>query len=168
MAALTLANHSGGAKGMLPPSTCKQHSATMVTCTAPALGVTQVTFRTYPSLTALYDAYTAQVTSLNSGQFKANFQDCGLQQTYGEVSWNHQFQHPKNYSVAQSSSGTLTDDQAAGRVFCALANGQESFIWTQNNGHLLAVVVGPVHEDVWNWWLNIHHNIGFAGAPMNM
>jgi serine/threonine-protein kinase len=168
MAALTLANQSGGAKGMLPPSTCKQHSATMVTCTAPALGVAQVTFRTYPSLTALYDAYTAQVTSLNSGQFKVNFQDCGLQQTYGEVSWNHQFQHPKNYSVAQSSSGMLSEDQAAGRVFCTLANGQESFVWTQNSGHLLAVVAGPVHEDVWNWWLNIHHNIGFAGSPMNM
>ena len=58
MAALTLANQSGGAKGLLPPSTCKQQSATMVTCTAPAPGITQVTFRTYPSLTALYAAYT--------------------------------------------------------------------------------------------------------------
>jgi hypothetical protein len=29
-------------------------------------------------------------------------------------------------------------------------------------------VAGPVHEDVWTWWLNIHHNIGFAGMPMNM
>ena len=168
MAAIILANQSGGAKGMLPPSTCTQHSATMVTCTAPALGVTQVTFRTYPSLTALYGAYTAQVSALNSGQFTANFQDCGLEQTYGEVSWNHQFQHPKNYSVAQLSSGKLTDDQAAGRVFCNLANGQESYVWTQNNGNLLAVVVGPVHEDVWTWWLNIHHNIGFASSPMHM
>jgi hypothetical protein len=168
MSAIILANQSGGAKGLLPPSTCKQQSATMVTCTAPAPGITQVTFRTYPSLTALYDAYTAQVKSLNSGSFQPNFQDCGIEQTYGEVSWNHQFQHPKTYSVTQSSSGTLTDDQAAGRVFCNLANGQESFVWTQNNGHLLAVVAGPVHEDVWNWWLNIHHNIGFAGAPMNM
>jgi serine/threonine-protein kinase len=166
MAALILANESGGAKGMLPPSTCKQQSATMVTCTAPAPGVTQVTFRTYPSLTALYAAYTAQVSSLNSGQFKANFQDCGLEQTYGEVSWNHQFQHPKIYSVAQSSSGNLSEDQAAGRVFCNLTNGQESFAWTQNSGHLLAVVAGPLHEDVWTWWLNIHHNIGFT--PMNM
>jgi len=168
MAALTLANESGGAKGLLPPSTCKQQSATMVMCTAPAPGITQVTFRTYPSLTALYDAYTTQVEGLNSGKFQANFQDCALQQTYGEVSWNHQFQHPKTYSVAQSSSGMLTDDQAAGRVFCTLANGQESFVWTQNSGHLLAVVVGPVHEDVWTWWLNIHHNIGFAGSPMHM
>jgi serine/threonine-protein kinase len=168
MAAIILANRSGGAKGLLPPSTCKSQSATMVTCTAPAPGITQVTFRTYPSLTALYAAYTAQVSSLNSGSFQANFRDCGVQQVYGEVSWNHLFQHPKNYSVTQSSSGQLTDDQAAGRVFCNLVNGQESFVWTQNNGNLLAVVVGPVHEDVWTWWLNIHHNIGFAGSPMNM
>jgi len=25
-----------------------------------------------------------------------------------------------------------------------------------------------VHEDVWTWWLNIHHNIGFASSPMHM
>jgi hypothetical protein len=56
MAALTLTNQSGGAKGLLPPSTSKSPSATMVTCTNPAPGVTQVTFRTYPSLTPLYAA----------------------------------------------------------------------------------------------------------------
>jgi serine/threonine-protein kinase len=168
MAAIILANQSGGAKGLLPPSTCQQQGATMVTCTAPHPGITQVTFRTYPSLAALYAAYTAQVQSLNSGSFQPNFQDCGIVQTYGEVAWNHQFQHPKTYSVAQLSSGKLTDDQAAGRVFCNLTSGQESFVWTQNNGNLLAVVSGPVHEDVWTWWLNIHHNIGFAGSPMHM
>jgi hypothetical protein len=168
MAALTLANQSGGAKGMLPPSTCTQQSATTVTCTAPAPGITQVTFRTYPSLTALYGAYTAQVQSLNSGSFQANYQDCGINQTYGEASWNHQFQHPKSYSVAQLSSGKLTEDQAAGRVFCNFTNGQENFVWTQNSGNLLAVVAGPVHEDVWNWWVGIHHNIGFAASPMHM
>ena len=168
MAALTLANRSGGAKGLLPPSACKQQSATMVTCTAPAPGISQVTFRTYPSLTAVYAAYTTQVEGLNSGKFQANFQDCGLTQTFGEVSWNHQFQHPKTYSVAQLTSGKLSEDQAAGRVFCTITNGQESFVWTQNAGNLLAVAAGPVHEDVWNWWVDVHHNIGFAGMPMNM
>jgi serine/threonine-protein kinase len=168
LAALTLANQSGGAKGMLPPSTCRSQSATMVTCTAPAPGIGTVSFRTYPSLTALYGAYTAQVSSLNSGKFQANFQDCGSEQTYGEVAWNHMFQHPKTYSIAQMTAGTLTDDQAAGRVFCNFTNGQENFVWTQDNGHLLAYVAGPVHGDVWNWWLVIHHNIGFAGTSMNM
>jgi hypothetical protein len=54
------------------------------------------------------------------------------------------------------------------RVFCNFASGQENFVWTQDDGHLLGWVDGPVHEDVWNWWVGVHHNIGFAGSPMNM
>ena len=168
MSALTLANESGGAKGLLPPSTCKQQSTTMVTCTAPAPGISAVTFHTYPSLATLYAAYTAQVISLNSGKFQANFQDCGLDQTFGEVGWNHMFQHPKTYTVAQMAGGMVTDAQAAGRVFCTFANAQEDFVWTQDDGHMLGWAAGPVHEDVWNWWVDVHHNIGFAGSPMNM
>src|SRR5579864_2259981 len=168
MSALTLANESGGAKGLLPPSTCTAQSATMVTCTAPAPGINGVVFRTYPSLPALYAAYTARVKLLNSGGFKANFNDCEINQTFGEVGWNHMFQHPKTYSVAQMSAGMVTDAQAGGRVFCNFSNGQENFVWTQNDGHLLGWVSGPVHEDVWNWWVGVHHNIGFTGSPMNM
>ena len=41
-------------------------------------------------------------------------------------------------------------------------------IWTQNDGHLLAWVMGPLHESVWNWWLSVHYNIGFSHSPMNM
>jgi Protein kinase domain len=168
MSALMLANQKGEAKGDLPPSTCHQQSTTKVTCTAPAPGISEVIFRTYPSLTALYAAYVAQVHQLNSGQFQPNFQDCGINQTVGEISWNHQFQHPRNYSVAQLSSGKLTDDQAAGRVYCNLASGLESMVWTQNDGHLLAWVTGLVHEDVWTWWVAVHHNIGLSNSPMNM
>jgi len=168
MSALILADKSGGAKGLLPPSSCKQPSATMVTCTAPAPGISAVIFRTFGSLAALYAAYTAQVEALNSGKFQANFQDCGQDQTFGEVGWNHMFQHPKTYSVAQMSAGMVTDAQAAGRVFCTFSSGQESFVWTQDDGHMLGYVAGPVHEDVWNWWVGVHHNIGFASAPMNM
>ena len=167
MNALIVANQSGEAKGMLPPSTCKQQSTTVVTCTAPAPGITGVVFRTYPSLTALYAEYTAFVKSVNSGQFNANFQDCGINETYGEVAWNHMFQHPKTYSVAQMSTGMVTDVQATGRVFCNFTNSQEYFVWTQDDGHLLAYVAGAVHEDVWNWWVGVHHNIGF-GSPMHM
>jgi serine/threonine protein kinase len=167
MNALIVANQSGQAKGLLPPSTCKQQSTTIVTCTAPAPGITGVVFRTYPSLTALYAAYSTFVKSLNSGPFAENFQDCGINDTYGEVGWNHMFQHPKTYSVAQMSTGMVTDVQAAGRVFCDFTNAQEYFVWTQDDGHLLAYVAGPVHEDVWNWWIGVHHNIGF-GSPMHM
>jgi serine/threonine-protein kinase len=168
MSALALANKSVGAKGDLPPSTCTQQGTTKVTCVSPAPGINGVVFETYPSLSALYDAYTAQVRTLNNGQFQANLADCGLEQTFGEVAWNHMFQHPKTYSVSQMSSGMVPDAQAAGRVFCNFNNGQENMVWTQDSGHLLAYVSGPVHEDVWTWWVAVHHNIGFASAPMHM
>jgi hypothetical protein len=167
MNALMLANNSADAKGDLPPSTCRQQGTTKVTCTAPAAGINGVVFQTYPSLAALHAAYTAHVEMLNNGQFQANFKDCGLQQTFGEVSWNHQFQHPRKYSLAQSSSGKLADEQAEGRVYCNFVNGQENMVWTQNDGHLLAYVSGPVHQDVWAWWVAVHHNIGF-GSSMQM
>ena len=37
-------------------------------------------------------------------------------------------------------------------------------VWTQNDGHLLGYTAGPVHTDVWNWWVAIHHNIGISSA----
>ena len=168
MNALTLANSSSGATGKLPPSTCEQHGSAMVTCIAPYAGISEVVFQTYPDLKALYAAYTAKVESLNSGQFKENFNDCGLEQTVGEVGWNHQFQHPKTYTVTQMSMGMVVDAQAAGRVFCNFTQGNEYMVWTQDDGHLMAIVAGPVHEDVWNWWVAVHHNIGLGGSPMNM
>jgi len=168
MTALALTNRSGDAIGKLPPSSCKQDTPAHVTCTAPAAGISGVVFQTYPSLKALYAAYTAKVTSLNSNQFKQNFSDCGAQGTYGEVGWNHLFQHTRNYTVDQMIMGMVRDDQAAGRVFCNYTQGLEYMIWTQNDGHLMGYVAGPVHTDVWDWWVAIHHNIGIGGAPMNM
>ncbi len=163
--ALALTNQSADAAGLLPPSTCKQDNSTQVTCTAPAPGISEAVFRTYPSLTALYAAYTAKVTSLSpSGQFTQNFSDCGLQQTVGEVGWNHQFQHPKTYTVSQMSAGKVTDDQAAGRVYCNFVQGLEYMVWTQDDGHLMGIVAGPVHENVWTWWVAVHHNITPAAA----
>jgi hypothetical protein len=168
MSALILANKSNDAKGQLPPSTCKQDTPTHVTCTAPASGISGVVFETYPNQTALYAAYMAKVDSVNSGQFKQNFSDCGSQTTFGEVGWNHLFQHTRKYTVAQMTMGQVKDDQAAGRVFCTYTQGLEYMIWTQNDGHLMGYVAGPVHGDVWTWWVALHHNIGIGGAPMNM
>jgi hypothetical protein len=153
---------------MLPPSACKQNTPTQVTCTAPATGITAAVFQTYPSLTALYAAYTAKVSSLNSGQFKQNFGDCSSQATFGEVGWNHLFQHTRSFTVDQMTMGTVRDDQAAGRVFCNYTQGLEYMVWTQNDGHLMGYVAGPVHTDVWDWWVAVHHNIGIGGSPMNM
>jgi hypothetical protein len=61
MNALILANQSADAKGLLPPSTCKQDNSVQVTCTAPVVGISGVVFRTYPNLTALYSAYIGSV-----------------------------------------------------------------------------------------------------------
>jgi hypothetical protein len=168
MNALILADKSSEAAGKLPPSTCKQQGSTMVTCTAPSAGITGVVFHTYPNLKALYAAYTAKVGSLNSGQFRQNFNDCALEHTVGEVGWNHQFEHMSAYTVAQMSMGMVTDAQAAGRVFCNFVQGLEYMVWTQDDGHLMGYVAGPVHEDVYAWWAAVHHNIGFGSSPMNM
>ena len=142
MNALMLANNSADAKGQLPPASCKQEGSAKVTCTAPVGGISGVVFQTYPNLKATYAAYTAKVASLNSGHFQQNFNDCQSQTTYGEVGWNHQFQHPKTYTVDQMSMGMVTDDQAAGRVFCNYTQGLEYMVWTHDDGHLMAFV-GP-------------------------
>ncbi len=167
MNALIVTNKSNDAKGQLPPSTCKQDSPTHVTCTAPATGISGVVFQTYPNQKALYTAYMAKVTALNTNQFRQNFKDCGAQATYGEVGWNHLFKHTRAFTVAQMTMGSVKDDQAAGRVFCNYTQGLEYMVWTQNDGHLMGYVAGPVHGDVWTWWVAVHHNIGVGGSPMN-
>jgi hypothetical protein len=168
MAALALANRSGDATGKLPASTCKETNATIVTCTAPAAGISGVVFQTYPNQKALYAAYTAKVTALNTNKFRQNFNDCGSRDTFGEVGWNHLFQHSRSFTVNQMIMGSVRDDQAAGRVFCNYTQGLEYMVWTQNDGHLMGYVAGPVHTDVWDWWMAVHHNIGIGGSPMNM
>jgi lipocalin len=63
----------------------------------------------------------------------------------------------------------VTEDQAAGRVFCTYTGGYEYMLWTQDAGNMLALVAGPVHNDVWLWWAAVHHNIGLGGSkPMDM
>jgi hypothetical protein len=167
MNAVILANRSLDAKGLLPPSACKQDSLTHVTCTAPAMSITGAVFQTYPSLKALYAAYTAKVSSLNTGTFRQNFNDCGSQKTYGEVGWNHLYQHTKNTTVAQMTMGMVKDDQAAGRVFCNFSNGLEYMVWTNNDSRMMGYVAGPVHGDVWTWWVAVHHDLNIGGS-MNM
>ena len=81
MSALILTNTSHDAKGQLPPSTCKQDSSTMVTCTAPAPGISEVVFQTYPNLKALYAAYTAKVMSLQLQSVQAELQRLRIEAT---------------------------------------------------------------------------------------
>ena len=106
MNALTLANNSTGATGKLPPSTCKQDGSTMVTCTAPFAGISEVVFQTYPDLKALYAAYTAKVASLELRSVQGRTSTTAASsRPYGEVGWNHQFQHPKTYTVDADEHG---------------------------------------------------------------
>ena len=58
------------------------------------------------------------------------------------------------------TTGTVKDDQAAGRVFCNYTHGLEYMVWTQDVGNMMGVVYGPVHGDVWNWWAPVHNSIG--------
>jgi hypothetical protein len=65
------------------------------------------------------------------------------------------------------TAGRVTDDQAAGRVFCNFTQGLEYMVWTNNDSHLMGYVAGPVHQDVWNWWVAVHHDLSLGG-PMTM
>ena len=167
MSALRLADESGGAAGKLPPTACEPDSVTMVTCTAPAPGITSAVFSTYPTLRALYAAYVQKARALDSGQFHPNHADCGRSapDNGGEVGWNRQLRHPRSYTVAQMAAGQVTDQQAAGRVFCVMAVGAaENIVWTQDAGNLLGWVAGQSHQDVWNWWAAIHPTIAFPAS----
>jgi hypothetical protein len=159
--------------GRLNLADCKSPSATFVTCTAPDPkgAIASATFQTFPSLSALYTAYQAEVAAMAGEPFGKveNTQNCGspAPQPMGEISWNHSDQHTLKYSVAQLASGKVPQDIAAGRMFCMqLSGGGENIIWTQNYGDLLVVAHGAVsHEQVWLWFVAVHHNIAFKGQP---
>jgi hypothetical protein len=172
MRAIAQANQIGPAKGELPGSACRPHGATRVTCLRPAPAISWATFQTFPSLTALYRGYVAEVQSVRPGPFTQNSGDCGLAApgTGGdEIAWNHHFQHPRTYTVAQMAAGTVPDSQAVGRVFCITLDGdQEEMVWTQDDGRLLGALAGTDHEAVWYWWTAVHHNIVFGGPVMPM
>jgi serine/threonine-protein kinase len=163
--ALAMANESRTAKMLLPPSSCKALSASMVSCSHPAFGAISVTFRTFPSLAALYDAYVSEMKSLGQGPIRQNFGDCTEQQTNGEVSWNHDYKHPRVYSLMDMRSGRITDDKAAGRLYCTYMNSQLYLVWTQNDGHLLGILNGAPHANTWDWWKGVHHSIDLPGSP---
>ncbi len=106
------------AKGMLPLRSCKLTNATTVTCLQPTPAVDIVIFRSYRSLPALYAAYEARVSQLAQGPFRSNFGNCTETMINGEIGWNHDFKHPSMYPVNEFTSGQITDDKAAGRVYC--------------------------------------------------
>jgi hypothetical protein len=157
--------------GKVPVARCAQRGAARVTCLAPIPGVAEAVFQTYPSLPALYRAYESAMKSLDGGRVEQDTQDCGLSApptAGGETGWNHQFDHPHDYTIAQMAAGKVATAQAAGRVFCVLnqGSGLTEFVWTQDDGRVLGWVAGPLHEQVWNWWGIVHHEIALGKPPM--
>ncbi len=167
--ALANANQSTDAKGKLPPRSCHATSATLVNCTSPTFAVNMVTFRTYPSLKALYAAYVTEIKSLGDKPLHTNYGNCSAVESSGEVGWNHNFRHTRRYSIPAMSAGMVSDNLAAGRAFCTETNAGFQMVWTQNSGFMMAIMMGGPHPDAWSWWLAVHHNIAFPGAkPMHM
>jgi serine/threonine protein kinase len=158
---------------VLPMSTCVQQALTRVECSHPSPAIASVTFATYPSLAALYSDYQQIVANLTGHQpFSAveNMHPCSAvaPDPTGESTWNHSDQYLTTYSVAQMASGRVPTETAMGRVFCAQkSDGSAVMVWTQNAGKLLGYATGGAasHEQVWNWFYAIHHNIIFPGQP---
>jgi hypothetical protein len=158
-------NQSMTAKGLLPPSSCKAMSTTLVTCTQPHYAIDAVSFRTFSSLPALYAAYQARVSALAGGPFRANFSDCTRTSTNGEIAWNHDFEHSRKYPLRMFTAGQIADDQAAGRMYCTFTNDVLDLVWTQDDGRVLAELSGAPHFDAFQWWVGVHHSIVFPGSP---
>jgi serine/threonine protein kinase len=159
--------------GMLRMSACVQNTATNVQCTNPDPAIASVTFATYPSLAALYSKYQEIVGNLAGPRSLAAVEnsdvcDAIAPDPTGENSWNHSDQYSTKYSVAQLASGKMPTDTAMGRVFCVQkADGSAVMVWTQDSGDLIGYATGgdASHEQVWNWFYDIHHNIVFPGQP---
>jgi serine/threonine-protein kinase len=158
-------------KDYIPPTSCHAQDSdpSVVTCTRPYNGVDIVKFQTFSTKSKLYKAYVATVRGLGNKKgntIRVNFGNCEAQRSNGEVSWNHDFFHPKKYSLHQSIFGHLRPvHQAAGRVYCNITNsGQVNLVWTQDAGRLLGIVSGSAHADVWQWWKEVHHSIGLGGS----
>jgi hypothetical protein len=159
--------------GMLRMSACVQKTATNVQCTNPDPAIASVTFATFPSLDALYTDYREIVENLTGQKSfgaveNTHVCDSVAPDPTGESTWNHSDQYSTKYSVAQLASGKVPTDTAMGRVFCVQkSDGSAIMLWTQDSGNLLGYATGgeASHEQVWNWFYDIHHNIIFPGQP---
>jgi serine/threonine-protein kinase len=159
--------------GMLRMSACVQKTATNVQCTNPDPAIASVTFATFRSLDALYTDYREIVENLTGQKSfgaveNTHVCDSVAPDPTGESTWNHSDQYSTKYSMAQLASGKVSTDTAMGRVFCVQkSDGSAIMLWTQDSGNLLGYATGgeASHEQVWNWFYDIHHNIIFPGQP---
>jgi serine/threonine protein kinase len=171
-ALVSVLDHTEQFTNMLNLSACAQATATLVQCANPDPAIASVTFATYPSLSALYSKYQEIVANLTHESFGSveNLHPCSAiaPDPTGESTWNHSDQYSTKYTAAQLASGSVSTDSAMGRVFCAQKqDGSAVMVWTQDSGDLLGYATGgqASHEQVWNWFYDIHHNIIFPGQP---
>jgi serine/threonine-protein kinase len=157
---------------MLTMSACASTAATVVLCTDPDPAIASVTFATYPSMSALYTKYQEIVGNLSHKSFGSveNMAPCSsiAPDPTGESTWNHSDQYYTKYSVEDLAAGGVSTETAMGRVFCAQKpDGSAVMVWTQDSGRLLGYATGgdASHEQVWNWFYDVHHNIVFPGQP---
>jgi hypothetical protein len=161
-------------KHLIPPAKCAPQAAPSgeqsIMCTSPVPQIAQVTFRTYPTLAALYGAYTAEVSALDAaGAFQQNTgTTCGDSAVlYAEAGWNHQELHPRQYTVAQMAAGAVPQLDAMGRLACFAHGKSQDLVWTTGVGRMLAVAIGTGSpRAVYDWWAAIHHVIIFPGTEM--
>jgi len=165
--AIALANTSTG--GLVPADKCTSIGDDQVACDHPHVGISQARFRTYASLGGVYAAYKQRLKGLSDNHVpQENQGDCNSARISGEVSWNHNYEHPRHFTTAQVASGDLRDDtQAAGRVFCRLRANIITIVWTDNHAKMLGTVIGSPHSLVFRWWKRVHHDLA-VGAMTDM
>jgi hypothetical protein len=156
--------------GDLNLSGCTQVSKTDVECANPSAAVADVSFVTYPTLSAVYLHYKEIIAGLTGKKPFAAIQNKGACGTTApeptdESTWNHSNGGPAPYTANQMATGTVPTDIAMGRVFCEqLSNGSEKIVWTTDSGKFLGYATGAAsHEQVYLWWYYVHHQIIFPG-----
>ena len=156
--------------GDLNLSACTQVSKTDVECARPSTAIADVSFVTYPTLSALYLHYREIISGLTGKEPFAAVQNKGACDATApdptdEGTWNHSNGGPATYTASQMATGTVPTDIAMGRVFCEqLSNGSEKIVWTADSGKFLGYATGAAsHEQVYLWWYYVHHQIIFPG-----
>ena len=156
--------------GDLNLKACTQVSKTDVECARPSAAIADVSFVTYPTLSALYLHYKEIIAGLTGNEPFAAIQNKGACDATApdpadESTWNHSDGGPTTYTASQMATGTVPTDIAMGRVFCEqLSNGSEKIVWTADSGKFLGYATGAAsHEQVYRWWYHVHHQIIFPG-----
>ena len=141
---------------LLPPDSCAAGEAGRVVCQDPAPEVGAVVLERFPAATELYAAYGRTVSGLAGGTVPENTGNCSFEASEGEVSWNLDGRHSRDFPVALQVLGGLDPgSEAAGRLFCTSGGGVTTLVWTED-ARLLATVSGRRADEVVGWWSAVH------------